>query len=65
MSYDPRGPIVVPPGEPAAGASRPDQTLEPRFQTYESNPVPWWITLLWTSFFVFGVAYLLINMIYG
>jgi hypothetical protein len=65
MTDDARGPIVAPRGEPPARASRPDQVLDPRFQTYESNPAPWWIALLWASFFVFGVAYLLINLISG
>jgi hypothetical protein len=57
------GPILAPPGASAAAASRPDQTLEDgRFHIYESNPAPWWIGLLWLSFFIFGVTYLMLNL---
>ena len=65
MADDFRGPIVARPGEPPASASQPEQVLEQRFHGYESNPAPWWIALLWGSFFVFGIAYLLINLISG
>lgn len=66
MAEDPRGPIVAPPGEPAAAASRPGNVLEEdRFNTYEANPAPWWIGLLWASYFVFAIAYLIINLISG
>lgn len=58
------GPIVAAPGESAATASRPDQVLEgDRYQTYESNPAPWWIGLMWICYLVFGAAYLIINLI--
>jgi hypothetical protein len=41
-----------------------EQESEERgFHTYEPNPVPWWIALLWVSFFVFGIAYLVVNLI--
>lgn len=36
---------------------------EPSYHTYEANPVPWWIALLWVCFFVFGIAYLVVNLI--
>lgn len=63
MVEDPRGPIVVHPGEPPAGASKPDQALDPRFHTYESNPVPWWIAMLWATFLLFAAGYLIVNLI--
>jgi len=33
-----------------------------RYHSYESNPVPWWIAVLWVAFFIFGAAYLIINL---
>lgn len=61
---DARGPIVVPRGGPPAAACKPDSGLdEDRIHLYESNPAPWWIGLLWLSFFVFGAAYLIINLL--
>ncbi|MCC7265038.1 MAG: hypothetical protein IT369_21230 [Candidatus Latescibacteria bacterium] len=36
---------------------------ERSYHTYEANPVPWWIALLWVSFFVFGIAYLVVNLV--
>lgn len=57
------GPIVAGPAESAASASHPDQLLDDRYQTYESNPAPWWIGLLWIAFLVFGAAYLIVNLI--
>lgn len=33
------------------------------YHTYEPNPVPWWIALLWVAFFAFGIAYLVMNLI--
>lgn len=65
MAGDPRGPIVVPPGDPPAAASQPNAGLdgEQRVHIYESNPAPWWIGLLWAAFFVFGVVYLIVNLL--
>ena len=61
---DTRGPIVVPPGGPPAAACRPESGLdEDRVHIYDSNPAPWWIGLLWVSYFVFGAAYLIINLL--
>lgn len=57
------GPIVAGPAESAASASHPDQILDDRYQSYESNPAPWWIGLLWIAFLVFGAAYLIVNLI--
>lgn len=59
-----RGPVVAAPGAPAATANRPASGLdEERVHLYESNPAPWWIGLLWVTFFVFGAAYLIVNLI--
>ena len=56
-------PIVAPRGASPAEASQPYEPLEPRFHSYESHPVPWWITLAWLSFFCFGVVYLILNLL--
>jgi len=56
-------PIIVPPGAPAAEASRPEQVFDERYHAYESNPVPWWLTLIWLSFLIGGATYLIVNMI--
>lgn len=56
-------PILAPSGSSAATASRPDEKLEDGYHIYESNPVPWWIALIWLSFFVFALGYLLSNLI--
>lgn len=40
-----------------------EQPQQPgRYHAYESNPVPWWIALLWVSFLLFGVIYLIVNL---
>ena len=57
------GPIIASGTESAATASRPEQFLDDRYQTYESNPAPWWIGLLWIAFLVFGAAYLIVTLI--
>ena len=41
----------------------PRRTLEERYHIYESNPAPWWIGLLWASYLIFGVTYLIVNLI--
>jgi hypothetical protein len=56
-------PIVAPRGSSAAEASRPDTTLDERFHIYDSNPVPWWLTIIWLGYLVFGVTYLIINLL--
>lgn len=59
-------PIAAPPGGAAAGASRPETPLEEsRYNHYEANPVPWWVSVVWVSFFVFGVLYLITNLVGG
>lgn len=32
---------------------------EKTYHTYESNPMPWWLALIWLLFFVFAFVYLL------
>ncbi len=59
-------PILAPGGESPAAASGPDDPLAEqgeRYHTYEANPAPWWIALLWLGFFVFGVVYLIRNLL--
>ncbi|MFQ5706342.1 MAG: hypothetical protein ACE5HO_02780 [bacterium] len=36
---------------------------EPNYHTYEPNAVPWWLALLWLGYFIFGVVYLLRNLL--
>jgi hypothetical protein len=63
MAEDVR-PVLAAPGASPAEASRPDVSLEDRrWHVYESNPVPWWVALVWIWFFAFGLIYLLKNMI--
>jgi hypothetical protein len=58
------GPILAPRGASPAEASQPNQPLDgEHFHTYESHPVPWWISLVWISFFAFGIIYLISNML--
>lgn len=56
-------PILAPLGASPARASTPDQELDPRYQTYQSNPAPWWIAVLWVVFLVGGATYLVVNLI--
>jgi hypothetical protein len=65
MSEDkrPPGPVVAPSGASAAEASQPDAPLEEQYHIYESNPVPWWIALLWAVYLIFGVTYLVVNLL--
>jgi hypothetical protein len=60
------GPVLAPGGAPPAAASRPDpspEEEEARWHAYEANPAPWWIALSWIGFFVFAVAYLILNLL--
>jgi hypothetical protein len=59
------GPIVAPRGASAANASHPDTALDPAYQIYEANPAPWWIGVLWVTFFLFAVVYLIRNLLAG
>jgi hypothetical protein len=58
-----RGPILAPSNASPAESSRPDTPLEGKYHIYESNPVPWWIALLWISFLIFGITYLILNLV--
>ncbi len=56
-------PISVPGGDPSAGASHPGVELDDRYHTYESNPVPWWLTVVWVSFLLFGLIYMIVSLL--
>jgi hypothetical protein len=57
-------PVLAPRGESPAAASRPDPVGdERRWHIYESHPIPWWVALMWAGFFVFGVIYLIRNLV--
>ncbi len=56
-------PIMVSGKASAADASQPHTALESRFHTYESNPIPWWLTVLWGSFLIFGLVYLVVSLL--
>lgn len=56
-------PILSPGGASPAEASRPDTPLDESYHIYESNPAPWWIGVLWITFFIFGVTYLIVNLL--
>lgn len=59
-------PILAPRSEGPAAASHPDNELNvSRYNRYEANPVPWWISLIWAAFFIFGVTYLVVNLVEG
>jgi len=57
------GPILAPPGASPAIASRPDTELDHRHHTYEANPAPWWIAVMWIAFLVGGATYLVVNLL--
>ena len=57
------GPVLAPLGASAAEASHPETQLDERYHIYESNPAPWWIGLLWVAYLIFGVVYLIVNLI--
>lgn len=56
-------PILAPRGASPAEASRPETPLDDRYHIYDSNPAPWWLALIWLGFFVFGAAYLIVNLL--
>ncbi len=41
------------------------RTEEETYHTYESNPVPWWIVILWLAYFIFAIIYLFQNLLAG
>ena len=43
--------------------SNQDEDQEDYPWTYDANPVPWWLALIWISFFVWGIAYLVLYLI--
>ena len=57
------GPVLAPLGASAAEASRPETALDERYHIYQSNPAPWWIGLLWAAYLIFGVMYLIVNLL--
>ena len=63
MTDERRTPILAPSGASAAQASQPETQLDEEYHIYESNPAPWWIAVLWLSFFIFGVTYLILNLL--
>jgi len=58
-------PITAPANSSPALASHPEQPLDGRFNTYEPNPVPWWVTGMWLCFIVFAVSYLFLSLTRG
>jgi hypothetical protein len=57
---DDRTPVLAPRGTSPAAASDPARDVDDgSYHIYESNPVPWWVALVWLAFFVFGVTYLI------
>jgi len=59
-------PVLAPKGASPAAASDPRVPLEDgRWHIYEANPAPWWVAVLWAAFFLFGVVYLIRNLIAG
>jgi len=62
MSKDIR-PVLAPPGQSPAAASDPARADDGHYHIYESNPVPWWVALVWLAFFGFAIVYLIRNLI--
>ena len=56
------GPVIAPLGASAALASQPSRELDHAYHTYESNPAPWWLALLWIGFLIGGAAYLVLKL---
>jgi hypothetical protein len=60
----PGTPVLAPLGASPSEASRPDTPLEDgRYHVYESNPAPWWLAVIWAAYLIFGVTYLIVNLI--
>ena len=57
------GPIRAPDNASPALASQPDLLLDESYNTYQATPAPWWIGVLWVSFFVYAVIYLITNLL--
>lgn len=57
------GPILAPPGASPATASDPGREVEDgHYHIYDSNPVPWWVVLVWLAFIAFAIVYLIRNL---
>lgn len=53
-------PVLAPHGKSPATASDPPHAVDDgHYHIYESNPVPWWVALVWLGFFGFGIVYLI------
>lgn len=50
------------PEEEVSTVETPEEPEE-TYHTYEPNPVPWWIAALWIAYFIFGVTYLIVNLL--
>jgi hypothetical protein len=60
----PAEPVLAQRGASPANASDPRVPLDDgHWHIYEANPAPWWVALLWAAFFVFGVVYLITNLL--
>ena len=55
-------PIIASMGASAARASTPEQELNEAYHSYDPNPAPWWVGILWVCYLIFGAAYLIINL---
>ena len=42
-----------------------EETQPDNYHTYDSNPVPWWLATIWVLYFIFGVTYLVVNLLAG
>lgn len=38
-------------------------TEDSKHWTYDHNPVPWWMALLWAAALIWGIAYLVIYLL--
>jgi len=57
-------PVIAPHGASPASASDPARELDDgHWHIYEANPVPWWVALVWLGFIVFGITYLIRNLL--
>ena len=60
---DDGSPVLAPPGASPAAASDPARDVhDGRYHIYESNPVPWWVALVWLAFIAFAITYLISNL---
>lgn len=57
------GPVMVAAGGSPAAASTPDRLTEDGYHLYDTNPVPWWVVVIWLGFFAFAFVYLVTNLL--